>query len=167
MTLIRDATEDDLPRIVAITNHAIAHTTANWNYAPVTLEQRRAFLLARQARGFPVLVAEDESGVTGFAAYGDFRAFDGYAHTVEHAIYVDPQAQGRGVGKALLAALIDRARHAGMHVMIGGIDAGNDISIALHRRFGFVETGRMPQIGRKFDRWLDLVLMQKMLEETP
>jgi L-amino acid N-acyltransferase len=167
MTLIRDATEADLPRIVAVTNHAIEHTTANWNYAPITLDQRREFLLARQARGFPVLVAEDETGVTGFASYGDFRPFDGYARTVELAIYVDPHAQGRGVGKALLAALIDRARNAGMHVIIGGIEAGNVASIALHHGFGFVETGRMPQVGRKFDRWLDLVFMQKNLEEAP
>ena len=166
MTAIRDATDDDLPRIVAITNHAILHTTANWNYAPVTLEKRREFLHARRARGFPILVAED-GGVVGFASYGDFRPFDGYRHTVEHAIYLDPAARGRGIGKALLGALIGRAREDGLHVMVGAIDANNEISIALHRRFGFVETGRMPQVGRKFDRWLDLVLMQKMLEEPP
>src|SRR5271166_4873333 len=141
MTAIRDATEDDLPRIVAITNDAILRTTANWNYGPVTLEQRRAFLLGRQQRGFPVLVAEVDGAVTGFASYGD---------SVAH---------GRGIGKALLGELIDRAGRAGLHVMIGAIDAGNAVSIALHRRFGFVETGRMPEVGRKFDRWLDLVLM--------
>ncbi|HKM63531.1 MAG TPA: GNAT family N-acetyltransferase [Acidisphaera sp.] len=167
MTAIRDATEDDLPRIVAITNDAILRTTANWNYGPVTLEQRRAFLLGRQQRGFPVLVADVDGAVTGFASYGDFRPFDGYKLTVEHAIYVDPAAHGRGIGKALLGELIDRAGRAGLHVMIGAIDAGNAVSIALYRRFGFVETGRMPEVGRKFDRWLDLVLMQKMLEETP
>lgn len=161
--MIRDATEADLPRILAITNDAIATTTTSWMWSPSTLAARETWMRERQARGFPVLIAETDGAVDGFGSFGDFRPWDGYLHTVEHSIYVDPTAQGRGLGKTLLAALIDRARALDMHAMIGGIEAGNIRSIALHLRAGFVETGRLPEVGRKFDRWLDLVFMQKML----
>ena len=160
---IRDAIESDLPAILAITNEAIANTTAVWNNTPATLEARTAWMRDRQARGFPVLVATDGGKVLGFASFGDFRPFEGYLHTVEHSIYVAPEAQGRGVGKALLEALVGRARALGKHVIVGGIEAGNTASIALHARAGFVETGRLPEVGQKFGRWLDLVFMQRML----
>lgn len=160
---IRDATEADLPAILAITNDAILTTTANWNIRPTTLEQRAEWLAERRAAGFPVLVAEEAGAVCGFASYGPFRAFDGYAHTVEHGLYVAPWAQRRGHGAALLGALIARAEAAGLHVMVAGIEAGNVASLALHARFGFVRVGLMPEVGRKFDRWLDLVLMQRIL----
>ena len=163
MPIIRDAIESDLPAILAITNEAIANTTAVWNNTPATLEARTAWMRERQARGFPVLVANDGGKVLGFASFGDFRPFEGYLHTVEHSIYVAPEAQGRGVGKALLAALVERARALGKHVIVGGIEAGNTASIALHTRAGFVETGRLPEVGQKFGRWLDLVFMQRML----
>jgi phosphinothricin acetyltransferase len=163
MPIIRDAIESDLPAILAITNEAIANTTAVWNNTPATLEARTAWMRERQARGFPVLVATDGGKVLGFASFGDFRPFEGYLHTVEHSIYVAPEAQGRGVGKALLAALVERARALGKHVIVGGIEAGNTASIALHTRAGFVETGRLPEVGQKFGRWLDLVFMQRML----
>ena len=163
MPIIRDAIESDLPAILAITNEAIANTTAVWNNTPATLEARTAWMRERQARGFPVLVATDGGKVLGFASFGDFRPFEGYLHTVEHSIYVAPEAQGRGVGKALLAALVERARALGKHVIVGGIEAGNTASIALHTRAGFVETGRLPEVGQKFGRWLDLVFMQLML----
>ena len=163
MPEIRDATESDLPAILAITNEAIANTTAVWNSTPATLEARTAWMRDRQARGFPVLVATDGGKVLGFASFGDFRPFEGYLHTVEHSIYVAPEAQGRGVGKALLAALVGRARALGKHVIVGGIEAGNAASIALHARAGFVETGRLTEVGQKFGRWLDLVFMQLML----
>jgi phosphinothricin acetyltransferase len=118
MTTIRDATEADLPRILEIANEAIANTTAVWSLAPATPETRKAWLLDRRGRGFPVLVADRDGAVLGFASYGDFRPWDGYLHTVEHSLYVHPEAQGRGVGRALLAALVERAgaqgrRHRG------------------------------------------------------
>lgn len=160
---IRDATEADLPAILAITNDAIETTTANWNIRPVTIEARRAWLAERRAAGFPVLVAEEGGIVRGFASYGPFRAFDGYALTVEHGLYVARGAQRRGHGAGLLAALVARAEAAGLHVMVAGIEAGNAASLALHARFGFVRVGLMPEVGRKFDRWLDLVLMQRIL----
>jgi L-amino acid N-acyltransferase YncA len=160
---IRDATEDDLPRILEITNDAIVHSTANWSLQPTTLEERTEWFREHQARGFPVLVAvAADQRVIGFAAYGDFRPKPGYRLTVEHSIYIDADARGRGIGTALLAALIGRATAVGVHVMIGGIDADNIASIQLHRRFGFEITGHLREVGRKFDRWLDLVLMQRI-----
>ena len=114
-------------------------------------------------RGFPVLVVEENGTASGFASYGDYRQGEGYQHTVEHSVYVSCDAQGRGLGKALLAALIEHATAHGKHVMIAGIDADNSVSIEMHRKAGFEEAGRQRQVGRKFDRWLDLQFMQKLL----
>jgi L-amino acid N-acyltransferase len=161
---VRDAIEDDLGRILEITNQAIEHTTAIWSLEPTTVDERRAWFRARRERGYPVLVAEGPDGsVLGFASYGEFRPREGYRHTVEHSIYVDEAERGRGIGTALLSALIDRAVVAGVHVMVGGIDCENAGSIRLHERFGFATTGQLLQVGRKFDRWLDLVFMQRIL----
>ena len=161
---IRTATEADLPAILAITNDAILTTTSSWNVDPTTLEARRQWLADRQASGLPVLVGVIDGAVAGFGSYGSFRAWDGYRLTVEHSIYVDAAFRRQGVGRLLLAALIDHATEAGMHVMMGVISADNEISITLHEQFGFATVGRLPEVGRKFDRWLDLVLMQKMLQ---
>jgi L-amino acid N-acyltransferase YncA len=160
---IRDAVEADLKAILAITNDAILTTTANWNIRPTTLEARASWFADRRSAGLPVLVAEEGGAVCGFASYGPFRAFDGYAATVEHGLYVAREAQRRGHGAALLGALIARARGAGLHVMVAAIEARNEASLALHARFGFARVGLMPEVGRKFDRWLDLVLMQRIL----
>ena len=161
--MIRAAIESDLPAILAIYNDAVLNTTAIWNETPVDLENRRAWLAARAKAGFPVLVAEEEGRVAGYGSFGDFRPFEGYRVTVEHSIYVAADFRGKGFGAALLAALIDEARRLDKHVMIGGVDAANAISIALHAKFGFVEAGRLPGVGVKFGRPLDLVLMQKNL----
>lgn len=160
---VRDAGAADVAAIVAITNDAILTTTANWNLRPVTEAQRRAWMEERRAGGFPVLVAERDGAVAGFASFTQFRPFEGYLHTVEHGLYVARGAQRRGVGSALLGALVARAEAYGAHVMVAGIEARNEASLALHARFGFVRVGLMPEVGRKFDRWLDLVLMQRML----
>lgn len=160
---IRDATEADLPRILAITNQAIAETTALWTIAPATPDSRAAWFRERRAGGFPVLVAEHAGKVAGFASFGPFRPHDGYLHTVEHSLYVDPPMQGRGLGRAMLAALIVRARESGKHAMVGGIEASNAASIALHRAEQFEEAGVLREVGRKFDRWLDLLFMVRVL----
>lgn len=161
--IIRDANLADLPAILAIYNHAVLHTTAVWNETPGTLEDRQAWLAEKHRRGFPVLVAEREGQVCGFASYGDFRPWPGYARTIEHSVYVDPAAHRLGIGRALMVELIARARQAGYHCLIGGIDAANAGSIALHQALGFAEVGRLPQVGRKFDNWLDLLFLQLML----
>jgi L-amino acid N-acyltransferase YncA len=164
MPAIRDATEADLPRILEIANHAIAHTTADWSSAPTTLEARLAWVNERQARGFPVLVADEAGEVIGFTSFAEFRPREGYRHTVEHSVYVHLDVQGRGVGRILLTALIAHARQRGVHVMIGAIEAGNAASVALHKWAGFEEAGVLREVGWKFGRWLDLLFMQKILQ---
>lgn len=163
---IRDADPADLDGIVAIHNDAVLHTTAIWNDTLVERANRAAWLAARTAAGYPVLVAVDAAGtVLGHASFGDWRAFDGYRHTVEHSVYVHAGHRGSGIGRSLITALTGRARALGKHVMVAAIDAGNPASIALHARLGFVEVGRMPQVGCKFGRWLDLVWMQLQLDD--
>jgi phosphinothricin acetyltransferase len=165
MIEVRDAGEDDLPAILAIINDATRNTTAVWSLAETTLEARRSWWQERVAAGFPVLVAAEAGQVLGFASYGPFRPWEGYLHTVEHSVYVDERARWRGVGRALLAALIDRAADAGKHVMVGGIEASNLASIRLHETLGFTRAGTLLQVGWKFDRWLDLLFMQLMLKK--
>ena len=162
MTRIRPATEADLPAILSIYNDAVMKTTAIWNEAPSDLDSRRVWFAQRREAGFPVLVADDD-GVLGYGTFGQFRPFEGYRHTVEHSVYVLDEAQGKGLGRMLLAALIEEARGMGKRVMIGAIDASNYGSLALHEHMGFEETGRLPGVGEKFGKRLDLVLVQKML----
>ena len=159
---IDDASAEDIPAITAILNHAAAHTTATWHEYPKT-EREMAEWFAARRREYAVLAARDASGFLGYGSYGPFRIPSGYRFSAEHSIYVREDARGRGIGKALLAALIDRARAHGLHALIGGVDSQNSLSIALHKTFGFEETGRLPEIGRKFDRWLTLVFLQKRL----
>lgn len=160
---VRDAGEDDLSGVLAIYNHAVCHSTAIWNEIEVDLENRRGWWRGRTEAGFPVLVAVEATEVLGYGSYGPFRAFDGYRQTVEHSVYVAEAARRRGVGRALLTALIERARRQGMHVIVGGIAADNEPSLRLHAALGFQESARMPEVGQKFGRWLDLVFMQKFL----
>ncbi len=161
--LIRDAVEADLPAIRDIYNHAVEHTTAIWNDVLIDVDNRRAWLELRRAKGFPVLVAEGDGKVAGYASYGDWRAFDGYRHTVEHSVYVDKDCRGAGIGKTLMLELIARAKAAGMHVMIAAIEAENTPSIALHERLGFRLVGIHREVGIKFGRWLDLAAMELRL----
>lgn len=163
---IRDAEETDIDGITAIYNSAVEHTTAIWNDAVVTRANRLAWLAERRRAGYPVLVAVDTDGaVMGYASFGDWRAFDGYRHTVEHSVYVREGQRGGGIGKALMLALIGRAREIGKHVMVAGIEAGNAPSIRLHEALGFRQVGHMPQVGAKFGRWLDLTFMQLTLDD--
>ncbi|WLS09258.1 N-acetyltransferase family protein [Shinella sumterensis] len=157
---IRDATEGDLPGIMDIYNDAVVNTTAIWNEAVVDLDNRKAWFAARRERGFPVLVALRGKQVVGYASYGDWRAFDGYRHTVEHSVYVRSDTRGTGTGGKLMKALIDRASFNGVHVMIAGIEAENTASIKLHEKFGFRTVGRFSEVGIKFGRWLDLTCME-------
>ncbi len=161
---IRPADPGDLPAITAIYNDAVRHTTAIWNDTEVDIENRRAWLEGRVSLGYPVLVADLEGAPVAYGSFGDFRAFDGYRFTVEHSVYVAEAARRRGIASALITELGVRAAALGKRVMVAGIAADNTASIALHARLGFVETGRMPEVGHKFGRWLDLVLMQKSLQ---
>lgn len=165
---IRDAADGDIDGILAIYNDAVANTTAIWNDTLVDAGNRRAWLAARRQQDYPVLVAVAADGsVAGYASFGDWRAFDGYRHTVEHSVYVRGDLRGGGIGKALMQALIGRAQALGKHVMVAGIEAGNTGSIALHLKLGFTQTGLMPEVGCKFGRWLDLAFLQLVLDHRP
>jgi phosphinothricin acetyltransferase len=162
MPIIRPATEADLAAILTIYNDAVTKTTAIWNEAPSDLAGRELWFAGRRKAGFPVLVA-DEGRVLGYGSFGEFRPFEGYRMTVEHSVYVLDEAQGQGLGRMLLQALIEEARGMGKRVMVGAIDASNYASLALHETMGFEETGRMPGVGEKFGKRLDLVLVQLTL----
>jgi len=161
--LLRDAAEADLPAITAILNDAISNTTAVWSLKPTDLAERLGWWRARVDAGFPVLVALQDNAVVGFASYAQFRPWEGYARTVEHSIYVARSARRQGIGALLLDALVERATTAGLHRMVAGVDATNQGSIDLHLRAGFTEQGRLSEVGRKFDRWLDLLFLVRAL----
>lgn len=167
--LIRPLIEADLPAILEIYNDAVVNTTAIWNDHLSDLEGRRTWWQQRVDAGFPVLTAHLDGvhldGVcVGYATYGHFRPNDGYRHSRELSVYVDAAHRGHGIASQLMQALEAHARTDDVHVLVGGIEAGNEASIALHKKHGFKQTAHLEQVGRKFDRWLDLVLMQKVLD---
>jgi L-amino acid N-acyltransferase YncA len=164
--VIRPATEQDIHTITAIYNEAIANSNAVWTEKQVSEAERLAWLKARQALGYPVLVAADGPSVLGYGTFSDFRAWPGYRYSVEHSIYIHTDHRGRGLGRLIIGELIAAATALGKHVLIAGIDGGNQASLRLHAQAGFIEVARMPEIGRKFGRWLDLVFMQRVLD-TP
>jgi phosphinothricin acetyltransferase len=123
--IVRDATESDVPAILAIYNDVLATSTAIFSEIPATLDERLQWLRARKALGYSVLVATDDSGVLGFASFGDFRSWPGYRYTVEHSVHVRADARGRGIGGALVRVLLERATALGKHVMVAGVDADN------------------------------------------
>jgi phosphinothricin acetyltransferase len=160
---LRDASPDDIAGIVAIYNEVVATSTAIFSHEPVCLEERWRWWQARVAQGYPVLVACDALGVAGFATFGDFRAWPGYRFTVEHTVHVRADGRGRGVGTQLVRALFPRAAALGKHMMVAGVDAANTPSIRFHKRLGFRRVGVLREVGYKFDRWLDLVFLQRTI----
>jgi phosphinothricin acetyltransferase len=164
--LLVEAEDAHLPGVCSIYNHAVRETFSIWSETETTVELRRQWMRHRRAQGFPVLAAvdaADRSEVLGYAAYGVFRDFPGYARTVEHSVYVAPHVQRRGVGRALLAELIARACAAQLLTMIGGIDSENTASLALHESLGFERQAYLKGVGLKFGKRLDLVFMVKAL----
>jgi phosphinothricin acetyltransferase len=161
---ITDAVEADLHKITEIYNEVIMTSTAIFNDAPVTVEDRIAWWKARVAQGYPVLVAKDENGIAGFATFGDFRSWPGYRFTVEGTIHIDASTRRRGIGASLLAVLIERARAAGKHVMVAGVDSANVASLRFLESAAFERVGHLREVGNKFGRFLDLVFLQYMLD---
>jgi phosphinothricin acetyltransferase len=160
---IRPAVEADLPALTAIYNEVIASSTAVYSDTPVDVADRRAWWAARTGQGYPVLVADAGEGVIGFSTFGDFRAWPGYRFSVEHSVHVAAGQRGGGVGRALVEALFPIAARLGKHVMMAGVDGENAASIRFHERLGFEQAGRLRQVGFKFDRYLDLVFLQRFL----
>ena len=191
-TSLRQARETDVPGILEIYNDAILNTTALYTYDPFTLPMMQQWFKEKKAKALPVFVAvEGEGGpasageanlatapgesktaaageprIAGFASYGPFRPWPAYKYSVEHSIYVHKDQRGKGISKKLLRMLIDHASANSLHTIVAGIDSQNEVSINLHRQFGFKETGQIAQVGYKFGRWLDLVFMQLILENN-
>ena len=163
MITVRHATENDLPQILDIYNDIILHTTAVYYYEPHTLEMRKAWFEGRQREGFPVFVAEEDGVVLGLSSIGPFRVPTAYQFSVENTVHVAATARGKGIGKLLMPPIIEAARQMKMHTIIAGIDATNEVSLHLHKSFGFEEVAHFKQVGYKFDRWLDLKFLQLML----
>jgi L-amino acid N-acyltransferase YncA len=161
---IADAIEIDVPAITAIYNDVIRTSTAIFNDVPVSVDDRTAWWKARIAQGYPVLVAKEGNNIVGFATFGDFRPWPGYRFTVEGSIHIDVSVRRQGVGASLLDALIARARAAEKHVMVAGVDSANVASLRFLERSGFERVGHLREVGHKFDRFLDLVFLQYMLE---
>ena len=157
--ILRDATPDDAPGIAAIWNPIIRDTAITFWPTERSLPEITQMIHDRQAAGHAFLVADDGRRIAGFATYAQFRGGAGYAHSMEHSIAIAADLHGSGLGRRMMAALHDHAVARGHRVMVAGITGANQGSIDFHRRLGYVENGRIPNAGFKFDRFHDLVLM--------
>ena len=161
---VRDADTKDLAAIQAIYAYHVLTGTGTFEEVPPPLEDIAARFAANQAGGFAWLVARDASGILGYGYYGPFRTRAAYRYTVEDSVYIRDGVRGQGVGKALVKALLDRAQAQGFKQMLALIgDSENTASIGVHASLGFHHCGTMRKAGQKFDRWLDVVIMQKEL----
>ena len=161
--MIRVATIQDTATIAELWNWVIRETLATFTTEEKSVAEIERMILDRKGRFF---VAEEVGTLHGFVTLGPFRAGPGYAATCEHSVVVKPQFQRRGTGAGLMTHAIRYAENAGFHVMVGAISSANPQAVAFHTKMGFDEVGRMPQVGRKAGRWLDLILMQKILSQT-
>jgi len=165
---LREAVDADIDAITDIQNALLQRTSFEWTETPHVPDERRRWLAGQRRRGFPVRVAQMAGETVGWASYGEFRdakKWPGNRFTVEHTLHVRESHWGAGIGRALLQDLMERARGAGLHVMVAAIDGENEASVRFHARMGFEQVGRLRQIGAKHGRWLDLVLMQRLLDD--
>ena len=161
---LRTAALSDAEAMADIYNFEVENSTATFDLVAHSLDEQRAWISARTGAFSAIVAVSSEHGVVGFAALSTYRDRAGYRTTVENSVYVHRSHQRQGVGKLLLGQLVGLARDSGFHTMIARIDSGSTGSLALHRALGFIEVGVEREIGRKFGRWLDSVIMQKMLE---
>jgi phosphinothricin acetyltransferase len=161
---IRHFENKDTQGILDIINYNILNSTALYDYKTRSFAEQKVLLEEKIKKGFPVIVAEHDGILVGFGMYSEFRFREAYKFTVEHSVYVSPNEIGKGIGKLLLTELIDLAKAQGLHTMIGVIDSENKNSISFHEQFGFKTVGIIKESGYKFDRWLDSVFMQLLLE---
>jgi phosphinothricin acetyltransferase len=159
---LRDATAGDIAAINDIYNHYVLTCTCTYQEEPDTLEDRTAWFRGH-GPGHPVIVAVADSEVAAWGSLSPFHPRSAYRFTVEDSIYVRPGMQGRGIGKAILADLVRRAKALGYRSIVALISADRASSVGLHEKFGFAAVGRLQEVGLKFDRWLDVVYMQKKL----
>lgn len=164
--MIREAVQDDIPAITALYGREVLTGTATFELEPPSAAEMTVRFQAVRAKGLPWLVAEVDGAFAGYAYASPFRPRPAYRYGVEGSIYVEDRARGRGVGRALLTTLIDRVRTLGLRHVIGAISDSEtcEASLALHRSLGFRAVGRYAQVGWKFDRWLDVHLMQLDLD---
>jgi phosphinothricin acetyltransferase len=162
MTTIRPATGADLTAVNDIYNHYVLHSTCTYQTDPETPAERSAWFAAHGPK-HPVTVATEEDVVVAWASISPFHRRAAYANTVENSVYVHPDHHRKGLGKALMLDMMERAKAIGHHTIIAGIDAEQTASVALHRALGFVQVAYMKELGFKFGRWLDVIYMQKML----
>ena len=157
---IRTATISDLPDILYIINHSITNSTSDYRYDTINMEE-----LERWYNQNHVFVAAMNNFVVGYATYSQFRERIGFQYSVEHSIYCHHDYQGKGIGRLLMNALIIHAKEQKIHTMVACIDSDNTNSIAFHKKLGFQQAGQMKEVGYKFGRYLDMTLMQLMLNE--
>jgi phosphinothricin acetyltransferase len=164
---IEDANGADLEPVLAIYNEVIRNTTAVYSDTEFDAVSGRQWFETKLRGGFPFIVARDAVGIAGFGAFGAFRAWPCYRHSVEHSVHVRFDRRGQGIGRALLQELMVRAAALGKHVMVAAIDAENAASIRLHESMGFSHAGRFREVGFKFGRWLDVEFLQCIIPPAP
>ena len=165
---VRPAERGDLPAIHDIYNDAVLRTTASYDYEPRPFDYRVRWFEEHAREKLPMFVAVDEAkDVVGWSSLSRYHSRKGYQFTVENSVYVSAAHRGRGVGKLLIPPLIDAAGTLGLRAIIAAIDGDNQASIRLHERFGFVHVGHFKEVGFKFGRWLDVVYMERLMEQNP
>jgi L-amino acid N-acyltransferase YncA len=157
--LIRPARPDDAQAIAEIWNKIIRDTIVTFT----TAEKDPHAIATAIADGMPYHVAEDDTGILGFVTACQFRGGPGYAHTFEHSIHLIPRAQGRGLGRALMTTIEEDLKARGAHTLFAGVSGENEAGVTFHAALGYAHVARLPEVGRKFGRWHDLILMQKFL----
>ena len=162
---IRNAALSDIAQITEIYNSIVLNSTAIYNDRCATAEERAEWWVRRVEHGFPVIVAVEGSSVLGYGSLGEFRSWPGYRFTVEVTVHIREDSRGHGIGKLLLAELITRARAMGKHVVVAGVDSGNEASLRFLERRGFVYAGQLKEVGYKFGRFLHLNLLQYWLTD--
>ena len=161
--MIREATAADAESVATLWNHFILETLVTFNSARKTVDEVASTITARRMSGHGFLVAENQGRLDGFATYGQFRSGVGYSRTMEHTILLDEAARGRGLGRVLMTAIEDHAHRSGVHSIFAGVSSGNPAGRAFHLAMGYAEVAVLREVGLKWDRWLDLHLMQKIL----
>ena len=160
---IRRLEHADLEAITQIYNEVLTHSTAIFRDTPASVQEREEWWKTQCEKGYPVLVAEADGSILGFASFDDFRSWPGYRFTVEGTIHLSPEARRQGTGTILLTELIAQARSLGKHILIAGVDGDNKASLKFLAKMGFEQTGHMREVGYKFGKYLDLIVLQYQL----